>query len=237
MKVLVVDDEPEVSDIVALAFSFHRPDYQIIKANNGWEALRKVDREKPDIIILDVAMPGMTGFDVTRRLRTSSDVPVILLTAKGLEDDKVTGLELGADDYIVKPFGPKELMARVDAVLRRSNAPTPAAQEANFTHENLEIDFGQRRVRLDGRVIDLTPTEYSVLYHLISNFSRVLSQEELLSKVWGPEYRDEVQYLKVYVRRLREKLGDNPDEPIFIRTLRGVGYIFPGRTKSQASEQ
>ena len=228
MKVLVVDDEPEVSDIVSLAFSFHRPDYEVVRASNGWDALRKADKEKPDIIILDVAMPGLSGFDVTQKLRASSDVPIIMLTAKGLEDDKVEGLEIGADDYVVKPFGPKELMARVDAVMRRSRASAPATDQNEFTHENLRLDFGQRRVTLDGKTIDLTPTEYSVLFHMVSNFGRVVTQEELLGKVWGPEYRDEVQYLKVYVRRLREKLGDNPEDPIFIRTLRGVGYIFPG---------
>jgi two-component system KDP operon response regulator KdpE len=230
VKVLVVDDEPEVSDIVTLAFSFHRPDYEVIRAQNGWEALRKATQDQPDIIILDVAMPGLNGFDVTKRIRQSSDTPIIMLTAKGLEDDRVEGLELGADDYIVKPFGPKELMARVDAVLRRSRAATPSSDATEFSYENLKIDFGQRRVLLDAKQIDLTPTEYSVLFHLVSNFGRVVSQEELLSKVWGPEYRDEVQYLKVYVRRLREKLNDSPDSPTFIRTLRSVGYIFPGRS-------
>lgn len=229
MKVLVVDDDEEVGEIVSLAFSFHRPDYEVVRAVNGWEALRKFDKEKPDIIILDVAMPGLSGFDVTRKLRANSDIPVIMLTAKGLEDDKIEGLELGADDYIVKPFGPKELMARVDAVLRRSNAATPATEQEAFEFSNMKIDFGQRRVFLGDESVYVTPTEYSVLYHLVSNFGRVMTQEELLTKVWGPEYRDEAQYLKVYVRRLREKLNDSPDEPCFIRTLRGVGYIFPGR--------
>lgn len=236
MKVLVVDDDPDVMEIVALAFSFHRPDYQIIKAENGWEALRKVEKENPDMVILDVAMPGLTGFEVTKTLRAASDVPVILLTAKGLEDDKVEGLELGADDYIVKPFGPKELMARVDAVMRRANAGTAAVEQAEYQYGNLRIDFAQRRVSLAGAPIGLTPTEYSVLFHLVSARQRVMSQEELLTKVWGPEYREEAQYLKVYVRRLREKLGDNPDDPTFIRTLRGVGYIFPGK-ESERHEQ
>jgi two-component system, OmpR family, KDP operon response regulator KdpE len=229
VKVLVVDDEPEVAGIVSLAFSFHRPDYEVVRADNGWEALRMAVKERPDIIILDVAMPGLSGFEVTRKLRATSDVPVIILTAKGLEDDKVEGLELGADDYIVKPFGPKELMARVDAVLRRSNAATPSTEEDEFTYGGLRIDFAQRRVALNDEPVELTPTEYSVLYHLVSNFGRVMTQEELLTKVWGPEYRDEAQYLKVYVRRLREKLKDIPDQPNFIRTLRAVGYIFPGQ--------
>lgn len=229
MKVLVVDDEPEVAGIVDLAFSFHRPEYEVIKASNGWEALRLVETDKPDIVILDIAMPGISGFEVARSLRASNDIPVIMLTAKGMEDDKVEGLELGADDYIVKPFGPKELMARVDAVLRRSRAAAPALnRDERFEFGELTLDFAQRRVSLGGQVVELTPTEYSVLFHLVQNHDRVLTQEDLLTKVWGPEYRDEAQYLKVYVRRLREKLGDNPEAPRFIRTLRGVGYIFPG---------
>jgi len=228
MKVLVVDDEPEVSDIVSLTFSVHRPDYEVVQAHNGFDALRKVGQEKPDIIILDVAMPGLTGLDITKQLRDSNDIPIIMLTAKGLEDDKVEGLELGADDYIVKPFGPKELIARVDALMRRSVAFAPVRDENQFSYEELRIDFAQRKVQLGDSTVKLTPTEYSVLYHLVTNFARVVSQQELLQKVWGPEYRDEIQYLKVYVGRLREKLQDDPDDPTFIRTLRGVGYIFPG---------
>ncbi len=226
MKVLLVDDDVEVAEIVSLAFSFHRPDYEISRAENGWEALRKTEETKPDIIILDVTMPGLNGFEVTERLRTRSDIPIILLTAKGLEEDKVRGLETGADDYIVKPFGPKELMARVDAVLRRANARAPTEVEEVFSQGDLRVDFGQRQVFLDNEPIDLTPTEYSLLFHLIQGRGRVLSQDELLTKVWGLEYRNEVQYLKVYVRRLREKLGDNTDQPTYIRTIRGVGYLF-----------
>ncbi|HZT96408.1 MAG TPA: response regulator transcription factor [Chloroflexota bacterium] len=231
MKVLLVDDEPEVAEIVSLAFSFHRPDYEIVHAENGWEALRKTDEAQPDIIILDVAMPGLNGFEVTQRLRARSDIPIILLTAKGLEEDKVRGLETGADDYIVKPFGPKELMARVDAVLRRTNAGTPESRDEIFDDGRLRIDFNARRAYLDGQPLELTPTEYSVLYHLVVNRGRVMPQEELLTKVWGREYRGEVQYLKVYVRRLREKLGDKTDPPSYIRTSRGAGYIFQPHTQ------
>lgn len=153
MKILLVDDEPEVADIVSLAFSFHRPEYQVVKADNGWDALRKFETEQPDMVILDIAMPGLTGFDVIRKLRESSDAPIIFLTAKGLQDDKVEGLELGADDYIVKPFGPKELMARVDAVMRRASAEPNGLSTSEYL--SLRVDFKQRRASFEGEELDL----------------------------------------------------------------------------------
>jgi DNA-binding response OmpR family regulator len=229
MKVLIVDDEPEVNEIVNLAFSFHRPEFQIVSAANGWDGLRKFESENPDIIILDLAMPGLSGFELTRKLRERSAVPIIMLTAKGLEDDKVQGLELGADDYVVKPFGPKELMARVDAVMRRVNAHDAEREATEFNFGPLHMAFNQRLVTLEGRTVELTPTEYGVLFHLVNALGRVVTQEELLAKVWGPEYREEVQYLKVYIRRVRDKLGDDPENPRFIKTVRGVGYMFPAK--------
>lgn len=237
MKILVVDDEPEVVDIVALALSFHRPDYEVIKAKTGMEALRLFREESPDLLILDVSMPGINGFEVTQRIRASEEVPIILLTARGLEEDKVRGLETGADDYIVKPFSHRELVARVDAVLRRATASRPAARNELFEHRDLRIDFNQRRVYLRGEPVAITPTEYSVLYHLVTNRGHVVPQELLLGKVWGQEYRDEAHYLKVYVRRLREKLEDNTAEPYYIRTVRGVGYAFPSSSEEPVVEQ
>ncbi len=237
MKVLVVDDEPEVVDIVALALSFHRPDYEVLKAHSGSDALRIFREQRPDLLILDVSMPGMSGFEVTQRIRSSDSVPIILLTARGLEEDKVRGLELGADDYVVKPFSHRELVARVDAVLRRTTAGRPAAQDEVFEHRDLRIDFNRRTVHVRGEPVPITPTEYSVLYHLITNRGHVVPQELLLGKVWGQEYRDEAHYLKVYVRRLREKIEDNTSDPYYIRTVRGVGYAFPGANEEQLIEQ
>lgn len=150
MKVLVVDDEPEVGDVVSLTFAYHRPDYQVIRAENGLEALRLVETDKPDILILDVAMPGLSGFDVTDRLRARSDIPIILLTARGLEEDKVKGLQTGADDYVVKPFGPKELVARVDAVMRRVNGRLPEAAAEVMKYEDLRVDFNTRTAHFNG---------------------------------------------------------------------------------------
>lgn len=232
VRILVADDEQDVVGIISLAFQYNRPDYVIHEAYDGLQALRRIEEEEPgyDLAILDVSMPEMDGFEVTRRLRETSTLPVILLTARGLEQDKVRGLELGADDYVTKPFSHKELIARVDAVLRRT-APGPAAPASAdvLRQGDLSIDFSQHRVEVRGEVVSLTPTEYRLLYHLASNRGRVLPQDTLLAKVWGASYRGESHYLKVYVRRLREKLEADPAQPEYVLTVRGVGYTFPGR--------
>lgn len=231
VRILVTDDEPDVVGLIALAFQFNRPDYVLTEAYNGKEALQRLSEQTYNLIILDVSMPEMDGFEVTRRLRETSDVPVILLTAKGMEQDKVRGLELGADDYITKPFGHKELIARVDAVLRRAARPleTPTAVDI-LRHKDIEVDLTQHQVTMRGEVVKLTPTEYRLLYHLINNRGRIMPQETLLVKVWGADYREESHYLKVYVRRLREKLEVDPARPEYLITVRGVGYTFPADT-------
>lgn len=231
VRILVTDDEPDVVGLIGLAFQFNRPDYVLTEAYNGKEALQRLSEQTYNLIILDVSMPEMDGFEVTRRLRETSDVPVILLTAKGMEQDKVRGLELGADDYITKPFGHKELIARVDAVLRRAARPleTPTAVDI-LRHKDIEVDLTQHQVIMRGEVVKLTPTEYRLLYHLINNRGRIMPQETLLVKVWGADYREESHYLKVYVRRLREKLEVDPARPEYLITVRGVGYTFPADT-------
>jgi two-component system KDP operon response regulator KdpE len=231
VRILVTDDEPDVVGLIGLAFQFNRPDYVLTEAYNGKEALQRLAEQTYNLIILDVSMPEMDGFEVTRRVRETSDVPVILLTAKGLEQDKVRGLELGADDYITKPFGHKELIARVDAVLRRAARPleTPTAVDI-LRHKDMEVDLTQHQVTMRGEVVRLTPTEYRLLYHLINNRGRIMPQETLLVKVWGADYREESHYLKVYVRRLREKLEADPARPEYLITVRGVGYTFPANT-------
>ncbi len=231
VRILVTDDEPDVVGLIGLAFQFNRPDYVLTEAYNGKEALQRLSEQTYNLIILDVSMPEMDGFEVTRRLRETSDVPVILLTAKGMEQDKVRGLELGADDYITKPFGHKELIARVDAVLRRAARPleTPTAVDI-LRHKDIEVDLTQHQVTMRGEVVKLTPTEYRLLYHLINNRGRIMPQETLLVKVWGADYREESHYLKVYVRRLREKLEVDPARPEYLITVRGVGYTFPADT-------
>ena len=178
------------------------------------------------MFVLDIAMPGMNGFEVLQGIRAFSDVPVIMLTAKDDVLDKVKGLELGADDYVTKPFDHLELLARVKALLRRLDMPQPKSRAPSFHSENLTVDFAAQEVRLRGEVVSLTATEYKLLYHLVRNAGHVLRHETLLAKVWGREYVDEVDYLRVYIRRLRRKLEPDPERPRHILTERGLGYRF-----------
>lgn len=231
VHILVADDEPDVVGIVQLAFQFNRPGYRVQGAYNGQEVLYKLKETVFDLLILDVAMPGPDGFELTERVRKGSQVPIILLTAKALEQDKVRGLEIGADDYVTKPFSHKELIARVDALLRRSSSSVSGPPSENrICYEGLVIETSEHKVWVDQREVDLTPTEYKLLYHLATNRGQVLTQDSLMQRIWGIGYEGESQYLKVYVRRLREKLESNPAQPVYIRTVRGVGYTFPKQT-------
>jgi two-component system KDP operon response regulator KdpE len=228
MRILVVDDEPDVAALTAMGISYHRPEFVVSECYSGNDAITRVAAEAPDLVLLDLAMPERDGFSVLKELRDSgSDVPVIVVTAKGLEQEKVRGLELGADDYVTKPFGQGELVARIDAVLRRYRAAAGQRRSAVFSHNGLVIDFATRTVTVAQQEVRLTPTEYNLLYHLATNAGRVMTHETLLAKVWGREYRDEVHYLKVYAGRLRTKLEPDPQRPQYILTVRGVGYRFP----------
>jgi two-component system, OmpR family, KDP operon response regulator KdpE len=225
-RILVVDDEPDVIGSVRLGFELGWREIDVLGAANGEDALDAVEREHPDLVLLDIGLPDIDGFEVVRRLREFSDVPVVMLTARDDAMDKVKGLELGADDYLTKPFNHLELMARVKAILRRLAMPAPTSRAPSFRSGDLEVDFAAHEARLRGERLDLTPTEYNLLYHLVRNAGHVLQHATLLAKVWGREYVDEVDYLRVYVRRLRDKLGDDPDRPRYIRTERGLGYRF-----------
>jgi len=225
MKVLIVDDEPDVIEVVNLCFSLRWPEAEVISAGNGEAALQLVEDEKPDLILLDIMLPDTDGFHLCQEVRRFSDVPIVMLTARAGEVDKVRGLEMGADDYVTKPFSHLELLARVRAVLRRYESQLPAVGEV-FESGDLRIDFASRSVTIRGRSVRLTPTEYSLLYHLTRNSGRVLPHHTLLAKVWGREYADEIDYLKVYVRRLRQKLEDDPETTGRIVSERGVGYKF-----------
>jgi DNA-binding response OmpR family regulator len=228
LNVLIVDDEPDVAGLIAMGIAYHRPDYRIVQCHSGEAALDHAAREPWDLVILDLTMPVLDGFTVLGALRGGgSDVPVIVLTARDAEQDRVRGLELGADDYVTKPFSNKELVARIDAVIRRYRAGTEASRVRELAHGDLRIDFAQRKVSVRGALVALTPTEYNLLFQLATNAGRVLSHDELLKKVWGDEYREEVHYLKVYVGRLRTKLERDPARPELILTVRGVGYQFP----------
>ena len=223
-RILIVDDE--VSILKFLRSNLEDRGYTAISATNGEEALHIIERELPDLIILDVMMPKMDGFEVCRQLREWSQIPIIMLSARGDEKDKVKCLDLGADDYIVKPFGANELMARVSAVLRRTRAAGISTTKASITSGDLVINFAKRQITRAGTEVKLTPTEYSLLQELAANSGKVLTHTHLLKRVWGSEYQDEREYLHVFVRRLRSKLESDPNNPKYILTVSGVGYQF-----------
>ena len=220
--VLAVDDEAGILRLIKLELSSQG--FRVVTGENGEAALRLMEEHRPDIVLLDIVMPDMTGLEVMRRLRERTNVPVILLTAKGGDADKVRGLELGADDYLPKPFSPEELSARVRAVLRR--AVGSSAVDNVVKAGDIEVDLNRRLVKRDGDVITLTRTEWMLLQHLAANPGKIMLNAELLSKVWGPEYRSDLQYLRVWVSRLRKKLEVNPSEPKLIKTFSGIGYMF-----------
>jgi DNA-binding response OmpR family regulator len=223
-RVLVVDDEPRMRRFIHMNLDLEG--YQVLEANNGLEAVTRVREDLPDLVLMDVMMPEMDGFEALREIRQFSNVPVIMLTVKADEDDKVRGLELGADDYITKPFGPREMASRIKAVLRRSEMPAAAEQSIIRVDDRLQIDFNHRQVIVDGRAIKLRPTEYRLLYHLVNNAGWTMPHETLLAKVWGHEYRDETHYLRLYITYLRQKIEENPANPQYILTERGIGYRF-----------
>jgi len=225
VKILIVDDEPDVVKVVRMSFQVQEPAWEALAAYDGEEALTIFETEQPDLVILDIMMPEMSGFDILKEIRRFSDVPVIMLTAKGNEIDKVMGLNLGADDYITKPFGHLELLARVKTVLRRAGG-MPLSHELPYTAGPIHVDFERRQVTVDGEPVSLTGTEYRLLYHLVRNAGQVMTHESLLARVWGREYTDEIDYLKVYISRLRNKLEKDARNPEYIFTEYGVGYWF-----------
>ncbi len=224
-RILVVDDEKRMIDFIRMNLELEG--YQVLEAHNGLEALEAIRTQLPDLVLLDVMMPELDGFETLKMLREFSNVPVIMLTAKGEEDDKVYGLELGADDYITKPFGSRELSSRIRAVLRRAEMPSVSPGKAVLKiDDRLSVDFNRREVIVEGKRIKLRPTEYRLLYHLIENAGWTVPHEQLLAKVWGYEYRDETHYVRLYVNYLREKIEEDPSNPKYILTERGVGYRF-----------
>ena len=223
MKVLCIDDAPDILDVLSLSLRMRWPDVDVLKAEDGPTALALFERESPDLLIVDLGLPGMDGYEVIRRVRLYSDVPIIILSVRDEEQDIVKGLELGADDYITKPFGHLQLLARIQAVLRRATA-TPSANEEVIEIGKLRIDPNTREVFVNDKSVSLTPTEYSILYHLARNVGRVLTHQLLLSKVWGSEAVDDRHLLTVHMNHLRQKLGDTGQEPGIILTERGIGY-------------
>ncbi len=223
--ILVVDDEPRMTRFIRMNLELEG--YHVIEARDGIQALDKVRTELPDLVILDVMMPELDGFETLRMLREISNVPVIMLTVRDEEEDKVRGLELGADDYVTKPFSARELASRVKAVLRRAQPPAGPEESIVEIDDRLSIDFNRREVIVEGEHIHLRPTEFRLLYHLVENAGWVVPHETLLSKVWGYEYgEDEIQNLRLYISYLRKKIEPDPSNPRYIFTEIGTGYRF-----------
>jgi len=223
-RILVVDDEERIVRFIRL--NLELDGFIVIEAFRGAQAIDKIRTGLPDLVLLDVMMPDMDGFEVLKLIREISSLPVIMLTAKGEEDDRVHGLELGADDYITKPFSPRELVSRVKAVLRRTEATTGGLHGLIEVDDRLKIDFDRHEVWVDDKLINLRPTEYRLLYHLVQNSGWVLSHDQILTNVWGYEYRDQPHYVRLYINYLRKKLEEDPANPKYILTERGTGYRF-----------
>ncbi len=226
MKILIIEDAPEIVDTISLCFELRWPGAEIVSTPEGRKGIALHESESPDLIILDLGLPDMDGFDVLKEIRAYSDVPIIIVTVRGEEIDKVKGLELGADDYVTKPFSHIELLARIQAVLRRSNAINVKSHQKTFQSSRLTIDFKVRVVLIEGQPIKITPTESNLLYYLAMNPSTTLTHRALLEKVWGEEYTDSPEYLKVYIQRLRNKIEVDPSNPEILISQRGVGYKF-----------
>ncbi len=225
--ILVVDDEAQIRRVIRTALTSHG--YSILEARTGEEALEKIRGARIDLVLLDVNMPGMNGLETCREMRTSSDVPIIMLTVRNSERDKVRALDAGADDYVVKPFGMEELLARIRAALRRASSTEPSAA---LVSEEITIDFERRRLTVRGRPVRLTPKEFDLLRHLVANQGKPISHRRLLQAVWGPDYGDETEYLRVFINQLRKKIEPDPRRPRYIRTDPWIGYRFelPGET-------
>ncbi len=223
--ILIVDDEPRMRRFVRMNLELEQ--FQVSEASDGLEAIRKVRDEMPDLVVLDVEMPKLDGFETLREIRRTAPVPVIMLTVRGDEEDRIKGLDLGADDYVTKPFSARELVSRINAVLRRVEMSSPAERSTRIQiDERLIVDFDRREVLVNDEPVKLRPTEYRLLHYFVQNPGRVLTHEQLLSKVWGPEYVDDNQLLRLYVTYLRQKIELDPSKPRYIFNERGVGYRF-----------
>jgi len=222
-KILVVDDDPQIRRVMKATLVGHN--YEVTEARTGEAALEDISREMPNLVLLDMNMPGMGGLETCRAIRAGSDIPVIILSVRNSEKDKVAALDAGADDYVTKPFGIEELLARIRATLRRSPSSPDGGPRA-FTSSELEIDFDARRVRARGNDVRLTPKEFELLRYLVVHAGKPVTHRELLQAVWGPDYGDEPGYLRVFINQLRKKIEENPARPRYIVTEPWVGYRF-----------
>ena len=232
MKVLLIDDDPEILDAVTVGFHFEWRDCTVLSATTGEEGLRLFFENSPDIIVLDLVMPVMNGFDVLQEIRRVSDVPVIMLTARQREANHVRGLDLGADDYVTKPFTILTLLARIRAILRRTESRVVSSEPRAVAFADLSIDMREQQVWVQGTRVQLTPSEYRLLYHLARNPNRVITNRVLCERVWGSDWHATANDLKALVHRLRAKLGDSPRQPRYIENQRGMGYRFVARPEA-----
>lgn len=232
--ILIVDDEPRYLRL--LQYNLESAGYRVISATTGDEAVRATASHSPGLVLLDLRLPDLDGYEVCRRIREFSLMPIIMVTARAEDTDKVAGLRLGADDYITKPFSADELLARVEAVLRRSQLYVGPVLPAKVTIGELILDFALRKVTKGGQEIELSPTEYRLLHCLAANAGRAMTPEEIQGKVWGPEYREHYEGLRTFVHRLRQKLERDPEHPSYIITKQGIGYMFtPGDSSAETS--
>ena len=228
-RLLIVEDDANL--VQALVLYLSSCGYQALKATDGRDGLQKVFSERPDLVVLDIMMPRMNGWDVCRHIREVSDVPIIMLTARGQEAERVRGLQMGADDYVLKPFSLRELEARIESVLRRSRLAPASQERVLYCDDELIIDSDKWEVSRCGEPVDLTATERRLLFYLAENEGRVLPTSRILEIIWGEEYIDEVDYVKLYIWRLRQKIEPNPGDPVYIVTERGLGYRFMGTVR------
>jgi two-component system, OmpR family, KDP operon response regulator KdpE len=219
--ILIVDDEPQIRRVMLTTLSSHG--YSVVEAKSGEEGLDLIRAERPDLVILDVNLPGISGLETCREIRASSDVPIIMLTVRNSERDKVQALDAGADDYVVKPFGVEELMARIRAALRRA---APGEATPSFVSDDLTIDFEKRAVTVKGQPVKLTPKEFELLRQLVANAGKSQAHRRLLQAVWGPDYGEETEYLRVFINQLRKKIEPDPQHPRYIHTEPWIGYRF-----------
>ncbi len=232
-KILVIDDDTILSELVS--YILKAEGYAVIAASDGMDGVHKYAHEKPDLVLLDVTMPKMDGFEVCQRIRQIGDTPIIMLTGQGNEEHMVRGLDLGADDYVIKPFQLKPLMARVRANLRRAGAPPQLPDKVTYRDDYLVVDLENRRVAVEGEAVKLTPTEFKLLATLVKNKGRILEFRQLLEQVWGFEYIDDIDYLRVYIWHLRRKIEPDPKAPIYLLNELNIGYTFSPRRQPQAA--